>query len=1200
MFGGGGDYDFDSSANTQQASAFTSDNANTIGSPIPVVLGRAMVKNPLVSFYGDFRADPYTEEYGLHTGLDATALLWPILLGILFSLIAPAKHPTSNGGEAVDTKNGSKFDSLVEALIKLLIALLFYLFMNHDGRVTMQKGFKYYLGWQHIICWTGENFGIKKLWMNVYDSELEASTEQGVWGSDNISWKSDNPTGIVVHIDDEDMFGGVDVGGGFIGDIRLYFGTRSQGRDAWMSHQMTLSPEIPSSLKGLTPVYPMFFTCVVPTAYIGRQATIPEMWFEVVNYPNGLYKQYKYDLQGLYTDKLTKYLDDIYSYLAKQDRAVQAYIQPYKNALDSAKAAYEADATTSNALLKTLDEARDTLENAKLSGDSTAISIAQTQFNQAKARYEAANAVTVASFNAVKNATSNLLNNYPPSKRDEFKTYADRLINLYNKGLWHLGRLGDDLNPAEAIYEIITNSYWGCNYYNISEIDVKSLMELGITCEEEGLGVSCLINNVSTAGDYIDKILDHINGVKFDNPFTGKLSFKLLRKDYNLSDLVEFNVSNCSTCNFSRVDWSQVASSVSIDFTFADEKYDKSQTMVYDLANKFISKTNITKNVNGEYFTTINNAIKMAKYKLLSFGYPLSAVELRSNRLGQFITVGDPILVNWEPYGIIKQVYRVTNVDYASLTSNTITIEAVEDVFGFEDADYTYADIPVWTDPERTPQDVVYYKFIEYPYELVYSLDTYIRAITAKPSNSVDYYCTWRDVNGTYNKTNRSMKWGMVANTAVGLSETYGDTPDTLEISVIGTDTRQLFEDKMSLIGAKPSTYTNKSSLNVMLVDNEFISYSDITTLPNGNLLVSGLVRGIYDTLPKTHTAYTKVYFLDYVLDVNGGSPVALEGQVSSEVLEITTETTREAQDFDIDKATHYNTKRRTEAPSPMANLQFGANRGTVTEFTYNKPAGTTYSEDIVTKFNVRNKFDGSSGIHKQTDTIATVKMSDDIQYYVKASSNNVEFTEFFDSRKSATSPITGGPIKVDITSFTYKWATFCRRMSTRLMERNEVTLEIGSYNKDKNLYSYDHYEKTIFYSTPRIAGVIMDSPTLLADVQAYANSIIQTTTVEIPASRYIQNTTMTFDDCPLIMVATGINSSSDIIMQNGTRVDLGNKAYRVDGYDSTTGQAIIHEVTIDEEYVVRTNFNATVKDQKTFWKYRSGTWIPFNVYTTI
>ena len=126
-----------------------------------------------------------------------------------------------------------------------------------------------------------------------------------------------------------------------------------------------------------------------------------------------------------------------------------------------------------------------------------------------------------------------------------------------------------------------------------------------------------------------------------------------------------------------------------------------------------------------------------------------------------------------------------------------------------------------------------------------------------------------------------------------------------------------------------------------------------------------------------------------------------------------------------------------------------------------------------------------------------------------------------------------------------------------------------------------------------------MDSPTLLNDVQAYADSIALPTLVEIPASKYIQNTTMTYDDCPLIMVATNINSSSDIITQNGTRVDLGVKGYRIDGYDSSKNQAIIHEVDIDPEYVFRTNFGAN-GDTKTFWKYRSGKWISFTPYMTV
>ena len=66
--------------------------------------------------------------------------------------------------------------------------------------------------------------------MNVYDDKIEESTETGVWDNGNhVAWKADNPTGIVAHIDNEDMFGGPDEGGGFVGDIRLYFGTREQG-----------------------------------------------------------------------------------------------------------------------------------------------------------------------------------------------------------------------------------------------------------------------------------------------------------------------------------------------------------------------------------------------------------------------------------------------------------------------------------------------------------------------------------------------------------------------------------------------------------------------------------------------------------------------------------------------------------------------------------------------------------------------------------------------------------------------------------------------------------------------------------------------------------------------------------------------------------------------------------------------------------
>ena len=179
------------STTTQKASKYTSDNTNSIGSPIPVALGRVLIKNPIVSYYGAFRADPYTEEYGMHSKLNVKDILIPLLIEIILILATPNKVITSSGpGEEVDQQWKNKM--IMSAVYNAILTLLLWLFNKHFGRTTIQKGFKYYLGWQHIICWTGDNIGVKRLWMNVYDGKVEASTEKGVWDNNNsIAWEND-------------------------------------------------------------------------------------------------------------------------------------------------------------------------------------------------------------------------------------------------------------------------------------------------------------------------------------------------------------------------------------------------------------------------------------------------------------------------------------------------------------------------------------------------------------------------------------------------------------------------------------------------------------------------------------------------------------------------------------------------------------------------------------------------------------------------------------------------------------------------------------------------------------------------------------------------------------------------------------------------------------------------------------------------
>lgn len=1190
-----------SSTSSQQPSKFTDTTVNNIGSPVPVVLGRCLIKNPLVSFYGDFRADPYTEEYGMHSKLNVWGFLLPLIVQLIFivcqkdtivltagvgtevptgpvsvpdvedvgNIVIPppqvsttqlrvesgipvqAGHyagtttgPGMVSGQIEYAESGKKRAQIVNVIVQFILWLLLWLFNKHAGRVTIQKGFKYYLGWQHIICWTGDNIGIKRLWMNVYDSNVEDSTNVGVWEpSNHVAWEQDNINGIVAHIDQPDMFGGVDEGGGFIGDVRFYFGNRIQPKDPWMIRQMTISGGIPTELKGLTPKYPMYLTCAVSNsdcqsgAYIGKQATVPEMWFEVVNYPNRLAVDYEDIIQQKYNAKITEYWKNITNFMTTMSASVQTFMQPYLSKVQSDIVTYmgDKDPVTLNQLKRDLEDA---------------------------------------------------YNNFPSTDKDEFYHVYEPLYKLVSRGRWTLHKIGEDLNPAEAIYEILRNEYWGCSYQE-ERVDVDGLVDLGIICEQEELGVSCLINRVAQANEYITKILDHINGVKYDNPTTGKLSFRLIRNDYDVNKLKSFDVSNCESCEFSRLDWSETTSAISLNFTDASNKYDTGQFLQTDVSNRLITGSYTEKQVDGTYFTTISNARWLSQASLLSEGYPLAAVNLVTNRDAYTVTIGEPIKISWEPYGITQMVFRVTDIDYATLKDGKISITAMEDVFGFDKLDYDFSDTPSWTDPDKEPFDIARYLFMEDPYELSLSLDTYLYAYAAQPSNYSVIWDCWRHIRGAYSKTAQSSVWSTVGRMIYGYDEKYDFDTLGFEFSHIGVNGVELLNNKIALIADDPRSYNRNSGLNLIVVDDEIMSYDYFVKLPNGNYQMKNVIRGVFDTIPKRHTAESIVFFIEYRMNVNGSKVVAYAGDSVEEQLELRTETVTKAQEFDPALIENFRTTRRSEQPSIMANLMFGADRGTETTYNHNIPTTRQISHDILFKFIGRNKF-STRGILEQTDDTTIIDVGNDTKNVLQVSCNGVDFEYKWDARDTTVTP------NVNVNNFTLKWVDFCRELDNRVAFSNTVSMSIKTYDSIKDLYSYDSYDKIVNYVMPRLAGIVANS----ADVQPYADTLVQPTlnSILLPATTVSPQITLTFEDCALIFVGTTPAIGTPIIGQDGLGYDLTTEAYRIDGYDSA-GKAIIHKITVEEEFIFRTNYTVLVGNFSDYFRYRAGKWLGYTPY---
>ena len=737
-----------------------------IGSPMPAVLGRCLVKAPIVSYFGDFSSRPYTETYAAHANFSA----WPMVFTLIAQYIAsPATTKGKGGGEVAGGEGGYAHveilgkDMAVGPLINsLFMWLLNWLINGRHLKTTIQKGFKYYLGYQFLVAWSGKNMRIRSIYMN----------EEKVWEGDE-SRNNHQTTPFVLSVDKENLFGGCDENGGFIGDIRVYLGGKQQVVDPWMRQQMS-KESVQENLRGLTPAYRPFVSIVVPTAYVGKQSTIPTTWIELQNCPDTL----------------------------------------------------------------------------------------------------------------------------------------------------GLGQVGEDANPSELLYEIHTNDDWGLA--ESSElINVDSLLAIGKTLAAEGVGMSIQLNSITKAQTLSDNICEHINAVKFLDPVTGKLTFRLIRDDYNVDECLHLDVSNCSKVELTRLDWSQTVSKISVAYTDRKNKYEESTIPAVDPANIEInSGTQTTKSYSYTYFTTAENALWAAKRELNSQGYPLATISIEGNRQLSKIRIGDVVVLNWSPLAVKNMILRVTDVDLGEFEAGLVKLETMEDVFGLAKTEFGFSGSTEWQKEDLYPTGVQTFRFMEMPYEICQTEDTYVSAFAAKPDNKTQTWTVWRQPAGeALGSTNSLSKWSAAGRLVYDLAE-FSDAEDVVgfEIADLGGI------DKLESSNLVDIAIARKGS-RILLIDEEVIAYSTLLQLPNGHWYVKGVLRGVFDTVPAKHSAESNVFFVrsgEYA-NVTTGGPVCSAGNATKEEYTITTSTVDHNEDIDYTKIKELQTVRRSERPNVPGRIRMCA-----------------------------------------------------------------------------------------------------------------------------------------------------------------------------------------------------------------------------------------------------------------------------------
>lgn len=284
-----------------------------------------------------------------------------------------------------------------------------------------------------------------------------------------------------------------------------------------------------------------------------------------------------------------------------------------------------------------------------------------------------------------------------------------------------IANINGSANPIHAVLEMHIHPDWGMGYA-LDNAETAELTQAAQTLYDEGFGVSFSIKSEDDYEKIIEMLMNHINGVYRVNR-NGKFTVKLLRGDYldDIASLPLFNETNCEKASFERPSYAELVNRVTVKYRPQGALKDDSVTVSNTAAIQNQGAV-VTQVVNYPAIDNVNTAMLAAQRDLRLKSTPLARLKLRNvNRMAWNLSVGDVFRYSWERDGIDELIFRIIKINYGSLEDGSISIEAVEDIFGLPYADYIVDQASMWNNPNGIPDDIVlpiiqemsYWEFIQ-------------------------------------------------------------------------------------------------------------------------------------------------------------------------------------------------------------------------------------------------------------------------------------------------------------------------------------------------------------------------------------------------------------------------------------------------------------------------------------------------------
>jgi hypothetical protein len=415
--------------------------------------------------------------------------------------------------------------------------------------------------------------------------------------------------------------------------------------------------------------------------------------------------------------------------------------------------------------------------------------------------------------------------------------------------------IGGDANPAEMLFELLTNEDWGMGL-NAADVDLASFQACGNSLAAEGAGLSILWDNTQTIETMIKEICRHVDALIYIDLTTGKYKMMIARADYDPATLPLFDESNIiALTSYTRGAIDETTNEIRITYTDRAAGFIERTAEDHDPANFFMQGYAVASEDSYPGYTNADNAQRAAARDLKTLSYSLAKHTIRVNRKGNNLHEGSVYRWTWPEDGITEMVMRVLSIRYGTLDAGTIEINAVEDIFALTNSSFSAPGAaPASFAPGAASQSSTLV-VREQPYLMTGGAEA--RVIVAAEAadasqKSLDLYlatdgATFQAADERAQYTPTGILAGSMSRLTAGI--------DTGSITVApGT-----LLDRLA--AATPAEIAQ--GVNLFLVDDELCAFEQIADA-GGSKTLTRIWRGLLDTTPADHAAGARVWFLSY------------------------------------------------------------------------------------------------------------------------------------------------------------------------------------------------------------------------------------------------------------------------------------------------------------------------------------------------